>query len=171
MVHKIGATAERKVEKELLHDLKRVTGKANLLFHIAEASVEHPDGVIRDVIFPAAGGEQTLRDLVREYKSTGPAYRLHVQTHLRASYRSHYRRVLPDLLEVLEFRSNNAAHQPVIRALALLKRYAASKSRLFAATENVPRKARAAAASRLSDRTRLRSSRTVTVSPPVGSMA
>jgi TnpA family transposase len=138
MVHKIGATAERKVEKELLHDLKRVTGKANLLFHIAEASVEHPDGVIRDVIFPAAGGEQTLRDLVREYQSTGPAYRLHVQTHLRASYRAHYRRVLPDLLDVLEFRSNNAVHQPVIRALALLKRYASSKSRLFAATEDVP---------------------------------
>ncbi|MGI8412259.1 MAG: Tn3 family transposase [Solirubrobacteraceae bacterium] len=138
MVHKIGATAERKVEKELLHDLKRVTGKTNLLFHIAEASVEHPDGVIRDVIFPAAGGEQTLRDLVREYKSTGPAYRLHVQTHLRASYRAHYRRVLPDLLAVLEFRSNNAVHQPVIRALALLKRYASSKSRLFAATEDVP---------------------------------
>jgi len=138
MVHKIGATAERNVERELLDDLKRVTGKTNLLFHIAEASVEHPDGVIRDIIFPAAGGEQTLRDLVREYQATGPAYRLHVQTHLRASYRAHYRRVLPDLLDVLEFRSNNAAHQPVIQALALLKRYAANKSRFFAATEDVP---------------------------------
>ncbi len=138
MIHKIGATAERKVAKELLDDLKRVTGKTNLLYHIAEASVDHPDGIIRDIIWPVAGGEQTLRDLVREYKSTGPAYRLHVQTHLRASYRAHYRRVLPDLLDALEFRSNNAAHRPVIRALALLKTYATSKSRLFAATEDVP---------------------------------
>jgi len=138
MVHKIGATAERKVKKELLDDLKRVTGKTNLLYHIAEVSVAHPDGVIRDIIWPIAGGEQTLRDLVREYTSTGPAYRLHVQTHLRASYRAHYRRVLPDLLDALEFRSNNAAHRPVIRALALLKRYAASRSRLFAPTEDVP---------------------------------
>ncbi len=137
LVHKIGATAERKVAKELLDDLKRVTGKTNLLYHLAEAAVEHPDGVVRDVLYPVVG-EQTLRDLVREYKSTGPAYRLHVQTHLRASYRSHYRRVLPDLLDALEFRSNNAAHRPLIRALALLKRYAASKSRLFAATEDVP---------------------------------
>ncbi len=117
MVHKIGATAERKVEKELLDDLKRVTGKTNLLYHIAEASVAQPDRVIRDVIFPAAGGEQTSRDLVREYKSTGPAYRLHVQTHLRASYRAHYRRALPALLDALEFRSNNVAHRPVIRAV------------------------------------------------------
>jgi len=137
LVHKIGATAERKVQKELLDDLKRVTGKTNLLYHLAEAAVEYPDGVVRDVLYPIVG-EQTLRDLVREYKSTGPTYRLHVQTHLRASYRSHYRRVLPDLLDALEFRSNNAAHRPLIRALALLKKYAPSKSRLFAATEDVP---------------------------------
>lgn len=137
LVHKIGATAERKVAKELLDDLKRVTGKTNLLYHLAEAAVENPDGVVRAVLYPVVG-EQTLRDLVREYKSTGPAYRLHVQTHLRASYRSHYRRVLPDLLDALEFRSNNAAHRPLIRALDLLKRYAASKSRLFAPTEDVP---------------------------------
>ncbi len=137
LIHKIGATAERKVQKELLDDLKRVTGKTNLLYHLAEAAVEYPDGVVRDVLYPIVG-EQTLRDLVREYKSTGPTYRLHVQTHLRASYRSHYRRVLPDLLDVLEFRSNNAAHRPLIRALALLKKYAPSKSRLFAAKEDVP---------------------------------
>ncbi len=137
LVHKIGATAERKVEKELLDDLKRVSGKTNLLYHLAEAAVEHPDGVVRAVLYPVVG-EQTLRDLVREYKSTGPAYRLHVQTHLRASYRFHYRRVLPDLLDVLEFRSNNTAHRPLIRALTLLKAYASRKNRLFAATEDVP---------------------------------
>lgn len=138
MVHKIGATAERKVDRELLADLKRVTGKPTILFHIAEAAVDHPDEVVRAVIFPAAGGEQRLHDLVREYKANGPTYRLHVQTHLRASYRSYYRRVLPALLEVLEFQSNNAAHRPLIQALALVQTYAASKARLFAPSEAVP---------------------------------
>ena len=137
MVRKIGATAEHKVEKALLNDLKRVTGKTNLLYHLAEAAVEQPDGIVRDVLYPVVG-EQTLRDLVREYKVSGAAYRLHVQTHLRASYRSYYRRVLPELLDVLVFRSNNAAHRPLIRALDLLKRYAVSKSRLFALSEDVP---------------------------------
>ncbi len=137
MVHKIGATAERKVERELLMDLKRVTGKANLLYQVAEATLANPDERVRDVVYPIVG-EQTLRDLVREYKATGPTYRFHVQTHLRASYRSHYRRVLPALLGVLEFRSNNAAHRPVIQALALLTRYATSKQRWFAPHEEVP---------------------------------
>jgi TnpA family transposase len=138
MVHKIGATAERRVEREFLADFKRVTGKTNILYHVAEAAVEHPDALVREVVYPAAGGEQTLRALVREYKATGPSYRLHVQTHLRASYRAHYRRVLPEILDVLAFRSNNAAHAPVIRALALLRRYTADKARRFSPDEDVP---------------------------------
>ena len=71
IVHKIGVKAEHKGEQELLEDFKRVTGKPTLLYHVAEASLEHPDGRVRDVIFPAVGGEQTLRDLVREAKANG----------------------------------------------------------------------------------------------------
>jgi hypothetical protein len=105
VVHKISVRAEKRVEKELLSDLRQVSGKTGLLFRIAAASVERPDGRVRDVVFPAAGGEQTLRDLVREFRSSGPAYRYQVHTHLRASYASHYRRMVPQLLETLEFRS------------------------------------------------------------------
>src|SRR6266508_1130406 len=36
IVHRIGAKAQRKVEKAFLADLKRVSGKANLLFQLAE---------------------------------------------------------------------------------------------------------------------------------------
>jgi len=138
MIHKIGATAERRVEREFLTDFKRVTGKPNILYHVAEAAVAHPDGLVRDVVYPAAGGEQTLHDLVREYKASGPAYQSQVQTHARSSYRSHYRRVLPGLLDVLEFHSNNAAHQPLIRAITLLRRYSARKCRCYAPANDVP---------------------------------
>ncbi len=55
LVHKIGATAERKVAKELLDDLKRVTSKTNLLYHLAEAAVAHPDGVIRALALLKSG--------------------------------------------------------------------------------------------------------------------
>ena len=40
-------------------------------------------------------------------------YRRTVQTTLKASYTNHYRRGLIELLDVLEFRSNNATHRPV----------------------------------------------------------
>ena len=72
--------------------------------------------------FPWLVDELTLADLVKELKSTGPAYRQHVSTVMRASYSHHYRRVIPTLLRALEFRSNNQIHQPVIRALDVIKR-------------------------------------------------
>ena len=72
-IHHIGARAERQVDRELLDDLKRVTGKQNLLFEIADAALEQPDGIVREVVFPVVG-EQTLRDLVKEGKATGPTY-------------------------------------------------------------------------------------------------
>lgn len=136
-IHQIGARAERKVERELIEDLKRVTGKPTLLFDIAEASLAEPEGRVRDVVFPVVG-EQTLRDLVREKKASGPSYRTTLRTVIRNSYRGHYRRAIPQLLETLVFRSNNALHRPVIEALALIRRYARTRLRTFPATEAVP---------------------------------
>jgi hypothetical protein len=119
IIHRIGATAERRVERELIGTLKRVAGKNILLCQLAETALAHPDGVIREVLFPVVD-EQTLAALVKELKSTGPAYRQQVYTVMRASYSHHYRRVIPALLQALEFRSNNQLHQPVIRALDVI---------------------------------------------------
>jgi hypothetical protein len=130
LVHRLGAKAERKVEKALVDDLRRVHGKTGRLYRVAEASLDHPPGVVHEVIFPVVS-EATLRDLVKEWKATGPFYRGHVQTVMRSAYRSHYRRRLPPLLATLEFRSNNATHQPLIRALALLKQSLPSRVRTY----------------------------------------
>ena len=43
-IHHIGARAERKVDRQLLDDLKRVTGKQHLLFELADATLRQPDG-------------------------------------------------------------------------------------------------------------------------------
>lgn len=108
-VHRIGARADRKVTEELVNAFKKVTGKENILFAIAEASLARPDEAVRQVVYPAvSGGEQTLRELVHEYKTKGPVYRRTVQTTLKASYTTTTGRGLIELLDVLEFRSNNA---------------------------------------------------------------
>jgi hypothetical protein len=135
-VHAIGARAERRVEMKVINELKKVTGKTNLLFEIANASLAKPDDTVRTVIFPVAG-EETLRDLVKEWQS-GPMYRRSLRTTIRSSYTGHYRRMVPALLEALDFRSNNAAHQPVIEALALVRRYAGTRQRYLPTYEAVP---------------------------------
>lgn len=126
-VHRIGARAERRVTQELVAEFRKVAGKETLLFRLAEAAIARPDDTVRAVVYPVAG-EKTLRDLVAEYKSSGPAYRCTAQTTLQASYTGHYRRGLIKLLEVLEFRTGSSACQPVIEALALIRRHAGAGS-------------------------------------------
>ena len=73
-----------------------------------------------------------------EAKATGPTYRTTLRTVIRNSYKGHYRRMVPQILQKLEFRSNNEHHRPVLLALDLLKRYADSKLQTFPAEETVP---------------------------------
>jgi len=137
IVHKIGTRAETKVERELLEDIRRVHGKTTVLFRLAEVAVDQPDGVVKNVLYPVVG-LQTLQDLVKEYKSSGPVFRQTLHTVMRASYSHHYRRMLPQILNALEFRSNNSAHRPVIEALDLLKRHRNSGQQYFTTDDQVP---------------------------------
>jgi TnpA family transposase len=123
-VHRIGARAERRVTTELVNAFRRVQGKEGLLFRVADAALARPDDSVRRVVFPVVG-EDSLRNLVAEYKSSGPAYRRTVQTTYRASYTNHYRAGLIRLLEVLQFRSEDS-RQPVLEAVQLVRRHAAS---------------------------------------------
>jgi hypothetical protein len=95
---------------------------------------------VREAVFPAVpGGEATLRDLVAEFKRSGPTFRLTVKTTLRASYTRHYRRGLIRLLEVLQFRSNSERHRPVIEALEVIVRHAhAGNIRYYPLGERIP---------------------------------
>jgi TnpA family transposase len=137
IVHRISVRAEKKVVDELLGDLQKVHGKTTLLFKIAEAALEHPDGVVRQVLYPVVS-EQTLSDLVKGYRSNGPTYRRHVYTILRASYSGHYRRMLPPLLDALDFRANTATHRPIIQALDLIKANRDSRKQHFMVDGTVP---------------------------------
>ena len=137
IVHRISVRAEKKVVDELLGDLQKVRGKTTLLFKMAEAALEQPEGVVREVLYPVVS-EQTLSDLVKEYRSNGPTYRRHVYTILRASYSGHYRRMLPPLLDALDFRANTATHRPIITALALIKANRDSRKQHFPVDGTVP---------------------------------
>src|SRR6266571_2687168 len=137
IVHRISVRAEKKVVEELVGDLQKVHGKTILLFKLAEAALEQPQGVVKEVLYPVVS-EQTLSDLVKEYRAHGPTYRRHVYTILRASYSGHYRRMLPPLLDALDFRANTATHRPIIQALALIKAHRDSRKQHFVVDGTVP---------------------------------
>ena len=129
IIHRIDVRAENKRDKELLKDIKHVEGKTQILFRVAEAIIENPDGNIRDVIFPKVK-EETFQKLVAEKKASGPQYRFLHHYFMRQKYAHHYCRMLPLVLENITFRSDNR-FQPIIEALTVIKQYLGTKYKYF----------------------------------------
>jgi TnpA family transposase len=137
VVHKVGRQAKNRVIKTLAGEIERVQGKEGLLVKIAEAACLQPEGMVRDVVFPAAGGANVLAAIVREHKASG-GFERRIHGVLRASYLRHYRRMLPAVLGVLEFRSNNAVHRPVLDAIDWLRRTGDDNRRIIRPEDGVP---------------------------------
>ena len=136
IAHRIGTHAENRVEAELLRQLRRVAGKGKLLYKLAKAARGSPDGTVEAVIYPVVPAN-VLDDLIRETEAEG-SFERNVRLVTRGSYSHHYRRVVPLLLEALEFKCNNERHRPIMKALELLKKHRDRKSPTFPANETVP---------------------------------
>lgn len=111
-------------------------GKQQLLFRLATAMWAHPDGIIRDVLYPLVGQDR-LRSLVEEAKHKGD-YRQSVQTRISGSYTHHYRQILPLLLEVLTFHSNNEQYKPLLEAMAIVSAYLEEDDPFYPEDQDVP---------------------------------
>ena len=121
-VHRIGARAERRVTTELVNAFRRVQGKEALLFRVADAALSRPDDSVRRVVFPVVG--KTIcgtwsPSTSRPAPPTGARCRPPTVPPTPTTTG------LVRLLEVLQFRSEDS-HQPVLEAVQLVRRYAAS---------------------------------------------
>lgn len=130
LIHRLDTRSEKQIHRELLADLKRVDGKMQILSRVAEAVVEQPDGIVREVIFPKVKHE-TFLHLLTEFRASGPELRLLRQTVMARKFARHYRRILPALLASLRFWSDNR-FQPVIDALEAIQCHMATSQRHFA---------------------------------------
>lgn len=129
LIHRLDTRSEKLIHRELLADLKRVDGKMQILSRVAEAVVEQPDGIVRDVIFSKVKHE-TFLHLLTEFRTSGPELRLLRQTVMARKFTRHYRRMLPALLASLRFRSDNR-FQPVVDALDAIRRDATTPRKHF----------------------------------------
>ena len=131
VVHRLQTRSRRRVIGAIARDIEQVHGKERMLVDIAEAAVDDPDGRVIDVIYPVAGVAK-LKAVIEEHHAKGTMDR-RIQTVMRGSYASHYRRMLPGLLSVLRFRSNNKSWRPVLDALQLIVQLGREKRRSVSA--------------------------------------
>lgn len=136
VIHKIGKKSEDKVNKKMITELKKVDGKKSILLDLAKVAVANPDGIIKEVVYPVVK-QETLQEIIKESELTR-SYKEQVYTFMRASYSSHYRRMLAPILETISFESNNTLHRPVLKALKILKKSLDSTSIYYPAKQHIP---------------------------------
>jgi hypothetical protein len=100
VTHHLGTRAEKKIDQQHFAQFKQVRDKAYLLFKLAEATAEKPDGIIKEVVYPVVG-QKTLKELVAEFKAMGFDFDREVQERMRSSYGHHYRRMLMPVLDAV----------------------------------------------------------------------
>jgi hypothetical protein len=89
---------------------------------VAQASIDQPEGTVKEVIYPVAP-EEKLRSLVEEFRTSG-SYEQKVQVLMRGSYSNHYRRMMPPILAALAFQATGTGSTPLLVAVQLLRNYA-----------------------------------------------
>ena len=124
--HKMAKRAEKKVEAELVGTAQLVRGKTQVIRRVARAVVDDAEGRIQDVILPVAG-LRWWESVLEEAEWEGEGFRTNVRTTMHRAFKAHYRRILPELLETLEFRCGNPQTQPVMQALHVVKAHLGGK--------------------------------------------
>jgi TnpA family transposase len=137
-VHKMGKKAEDSIDSSLSDALQKAPSKMAKLYRMAKASAETPKGVVEEVVFPEVP-EKWLQALIKEVEA-GAGYSGKLKTSLQRSYNYHYRRMLPELMNNLEFCCTNTHHQPLMQALVLIKSQMDIKKPVFPEGSDIPMK-------------------------------
>ncbi|MEC1158923.1 MULTISPECIES: Tn3 family transposase [Bacillaceae] len=137
LIHKIDGRAEKKVKKDLILEVKKVHGKNDILISLLEAALENPNGIVKDILFPLVDMD-TLKNIIKELKYKNSVYQEKVYWKIRSSYSSSYRTAVTELLKTLDFRSNNQNHQPLIKAIELIRKYSGTTQINYAHDDDVP---------------------------------
>ena len=121
LIHKMRTSAEKFIKKEILADVTRVKGKFDILYSLARASLDYPNGIIKKRIYDKVS-EDTLENIIKDHKSKkGRWYQESVQTKIRSLYSHGHRRVLQTLLNSFEFTAEEEQIKHLISAINFIK--------------------------------------------------
>jgi len=138
LIHRIQKKADTALVRSITADVpNRVYGPKRLLYTVAVVVTGKPQGDFENDLFPRVPRE-TFEQIVEEHDHKEPSYELSLAQHMRQRYARSYRRGLKRTLELLTFRANSSAYQPLLEGIDLVRRYATAKRALYPKGTPVP---------------------------------
>ena len=105
------------VDNKLKSDSKRVSGKMSTLLMLAKKVVEHPKGVIGDIIYPVVSQER-LSAIINDLGDDTDWYQMLVKTKALSLYAHNNRKLVWLLVDALDFDTDSRLH-PLLKTLRL----------------------------------------------------
>jgi len=137
LTHKMQTAAENFVNKKIIAEVKRVNGKFDILYLLANTSILHPAGIIQEKIYPHVGKE-TLANLVNELSHKGKWYESQVHIKMRSLYSHGQRKSLLALIESFTFKTNLTDSKPLLKALDIIKQHRDSSDKYYPTSSAIP---------------------------------
>ena len=122
LVRKIQKSSESYVNSTLVKEIKRVEGKFDILYKLAQASLDCPNGVIKETIYPIVDIE-TLKQLKEDLSHRGHWYNNQVKNKMRSLYSHGSRADLLDILSALSLDADDEEHQALITAIQFILKH------------------------------------------------
>ncbi|MBA2728219.1 MAG: Tn3 family transposase, partial [Parachlamydiaceae bacterium] len=126
LLQRILTRAERSVDRALQLDNKRVKGKMGTLLTLAKQSIDHPDGVIKETIYPEIPKDR-LSEIVIDLGEDGQWYRNQVKAKALSLYSHNNRRIVWALIHALDFGAEPQLFK-ILKALNFLKKMNADEA-------------------------------------------
>lgn len=120
LIHKLKTVSEASIKNRIISEVTCVNGKFDILCKLSSIASEKPKGVIEKEIYPAVS-QDTLANLSSELKSRGKWYQTELYNKMRSLYAHGHRRLLLLLLDIFDFRVENAKDQPLLDAILFIK--------------------------------------------------
>ena len=130
LVHRMQTSAEKFITKQIISDVKRVNGKFDILYSLANTALQNPEGVIQEKIYPEVSKE-TLSNVVHDLDHKGKWYNNQVNTKIRSLYSHASRKTLLILFDSFQFKTNLPESKLLLDALETIKKYRHSKDKCY----------------------------------------
>jgi hypothetical protein len=122
LIHRIDKKADRKLEHDLVSNIQSVYKKREILYKLAKASTQNPDGIVKSVVFSVIG-EDVLQQIITEYEGKELNYDSHRAQEKTGKYIHSHRRMMKPVLDILVFRTNNPVRNPLIKNISVVHKY------------------------------------------------
>jgi len=135
-IHKVEVSAGKHIDKKILSGVKKINGKFDILYTLADTNAEHPKGVIEEQVYPKVSQDK-LRDLAKELRCKGKWYQTQVHVKCDHSIPCSSERA-SNALDTFDFHSNNQEGKILLQAIEFIKQHRDAIDKYYPDSQLVP---------------------------------